>query len=174
METPTITRGTLSNDEINVLSGMMIIFMHAAERCVRLMEQHYEAEYRAGADYKRICKALGRAKTDEIVRQQTKKIVRGDERNNIGRLLKLAADFENAMERLTLSGIRAHSEDTTEVQAFDAIIHDVDYLCYLYALMVNCNGKDDEIKITSALKALAKGDRVSDRLLNMFNQNINV
>lgn len=160
-----ISQGILSETDIDVLSGMMIIFLHAAEKCIRTMELHYEAEYRAGNDYKKLCKMYGKPQADRILREQTRKVIRGDERNKLGKILRVAEDFHKHMESLTESGMKSHRQDTTDCDAFDAIQHDTNFLCYLYALMGNCIGADDELKIISATKALAKGDRVSENVL---------
>jgi hypothetical protein len=92
-----------------------------------------------------------------------------EKRNKLGRLLKIADDFHKAMDCLVESGMSSHSDNCTDVQAFDAIMHDANFLCYLYALTGNCNNGDDEIKIISTIKALAKDTRISDNLLNKLN-----
>lgn len=163
-----LPQGTLTETDIDVLSGMMIIFLHAAEKCIRTMELHYEAEYRAGKDYKKLCKIYGKPRADQIVKEQTRKVIRGDERNKLGKILKTAEDFHKHMESLTESGMKAHTEDTNDCKTFDAIQHDTNFLCYLYALMGNCIGADDELKIISTIKALAKGTRVADNVLEKF------
>ncbi len=162
----TLSHGTLSETDIDVLSGMMIIFLKAAEKCIQTMELHYEAEYRAGKEYKAYCKLYGKAVTDAIVSKQVRKVIRGDERNRLGKILQAASEMHRQMDYLVDSGMQAHPDNITTEQAFDAMQHDTNFLCYLYALMGNCNGKDDEIKIISTIKAFAKGDRVSDNVLD--------
>ena len=165
----TLRRGTLSDDDLDVLSGMMIIFMHSAEKCLQIMERHYEAEYRAGNDYKSLCKLYGKSQAERILGEQVKRLIRGDERCNLGKILRTADMFHKQMETLTNTAMSSHSDDITDIQSFDAIEHDINFLCYCYALMGNCNGADDEIKILSTVKALAKGDRVSDNVLTKLN-----
>lgn len=169
METIDLPQGTLSRKDADILSGMMVIFMRAAEKCLQMLELNYEAEYRAGAEYKRHCRIYGKAAVDSRLKDTVRKLVRGDERNKLGRLLKIADDFHKAMDCLVESGMSSHSDNCTDVQAFDAIMHDANFLCYLYALTGNCNNGDDEIKIISTVKALAKDTRISDNLLNKLN-----
>ena len=169
METIDLPQGTLSRKDADILSGMMVIFMRAAEKCLQMLELNYEAEYRAGEEYKRYCKMYGKAAVDSRLKDTVRKLVRGDERNKLGRLLKIADDFHKAMDCLVESGMCSHSDNCTDVQAFDAIMHDANFLCYLYALTGNCNKEDDEIKIISTVKALAKDTRISDNLLNKLN-----
>lgn len=164
-----IPRGTLSDADLDVLSGMMIIFMHSAEKILQVMENHYFAEYRAGAEYKQLCKQYGKAAVDKAARDQIQHIVRGDERNKLGKILKAAENFHYQMQTLTESAFAAHGEEITDADSMTAIIHDTNVLCYLYALMGNCDGKDDEIKIISTIKAFAKGKRVSENVLNKLN-----
>lgn len=165
----TISNGTLSETDLDILSGMMIVFLRAAEKCMQMIELNYEAEYRAGAEYKRYCKMYGKAAVDSRLKDTVRKLVRGDERNKLGQLLKRAKDFHTAMDTLVDSGMKAHNDHCTDVQAFDAIMHDSNFLCYLYALTGNCNGKDDELKILSTIKTFAKEGRVSENLLNKLN-----
>lgn len=163
-----IPQGTLTNADIDVVSGMMVIFMHAAEKCLQIVENNYFAEYQAGAEYKRLSKQYGKAIVDKVAKQQVKRIVRGDERNKLGKLLRTAELFHQQMESLTETAYKSHDRSMTDGGAMSAIVHDVNYLCLLYALMGNCDGKDDEIKIISTVKAFAKGKRVSEQVLAKF------
>lgn len=160
-----IPHGTLSDEDLDVLSGMMVVFMHAAEKCLSKMETHYELEYMAGKEYQYYCKIYGKDKTDAIVHNQVRKVIRGDERNQLGKIIKAAKDFHKAQEKLFETAIKSHTKETTDVQSLDGLMHDVNFLCYVYALMCNCNGSDDEIKLLSTVKVMAKGDRVCDNLL---------
>lgn len=155
----------LTDTDLDVLSGMMIIFMHSAERIIQMIEFAYEEQYRAGNDYKYYCKLYGKARADMEVHKQTQKIIRGDERNKLGKILKAAKDFHYHMQALTKSGSEAHREGIADWQAQDAIVHDVNKLCYMYALIGNCPTDEDEIKIMSTIKILAKDNRVSERIL---------
>lgn len=152
--------------DFDVLSGMMIIFMNAAERIIQMIELQYELQYRSGNDYKYYCKLYGKAKADEVVKQTVRKIVRGDERNKIGKILKAAKDFHYHMKALNKTATESGPAHKQEWQVQDDIVHDSNILCYMYALIGNCDSDDAEIKIISTLKALAKGHRVSDRIIN--------
>ncbi|MCM1034955.1 MAG: hypothetical protein NC229_08930 [Bacteroides sp.] len=160
----------LTEQEQDVLSGMMVVFFHAAERCVQVLENHYRAQYQAGKDYKMIVRKIGKAKADEIVKQQVTRIVRGDERNNIRRILDTCKALHQQMENLSDSAINSHADGVEAWQMFDNLQHDVNFLCKIYALMGNCNGRDDEIKLESTLRTLAKGNRVSERIIEEFKQ----
>ena len=161
-----IPRGTLSDVDIDVLSGMMTIFMHAADKCLRLIELHYKAEYRASEAYKRNCKQYGKAAVEMVMDYQTRKVVRHDDKLKLGRLIKQAEDFHRTIDSLTDRAMVAHNAEISDIESFNALEHDINYLCYMYALMGNCIGADDELKLLSTIKMMAKGDRVSDNVLS--------
>lgn len=163
---------SLTDTDLDVLSGMMVIFLHSAERIIEIIELEYERRYRAGKEYKQYIKQLGKAATDEIVKREVKHIVRGDERNQLGRILKAGKDFHRLIEVLNKTARNSHKDGVTEWDSFDAIIHDVNILCYIYGLIGNCPNDDDEIKLLSTLKLMAKGDRVSERVLARLKEQV--
>jgi hypothetical protein len=162
----------LTETDLDVLSGMMIIFLHSAERIIRIIELEYERRYQEGTEYKRLCRLHGKAAVDAMMGAKVKEVIRGDERNKLGKILKAAKEFHLHMETLNESGRKAHRSDVTEWETFDAIIHDVNVLCYMYGLMGNSTTDDDELKILSTLKLLAKGDRVSPRVMARLKENV--
>ncbi len=166
MEEVKISEGILTDDELDVLSGMMIIFMHSFEKLLSMTELHYEAQYRASKEYKQFVRMYGKAYVDNQLKEKVRNIVRGDDRNKLGKVLKAAKEFHREMENLTQSGVASHKEGITDADSLSAIVHDVNFLCYAYALMANTTRDDDEIKILSTLKLLAKGNRVSENLMN--------
>lgn len=159
---------TLTEDELDVLSGMFIVFLHSAERILRVMEQHYETIYRQSNDYMKLCKKVGKPRADEILRNETIRVVRGDQKNKIGKILKAAELFKSQMEGLTINAAESHVDGVTFAQSFDALHHDVEFLCRFYAKMVNCNGKNDEVMLDAFITRLAQGDRCSERIINNF------
>ena len=162
----------LTDEDIDVLSGMMIIFAHSMERIIDIIELAYEDRYRQGKQYKELCKTLGKAAADNIAHKGIQRMYRQDEAYQIGRILKTAKDLHRMMEVLNGKARKAHSENTTEWQTFDAIIHNTNLLCYMYGLIGNCNGDDDELKLLSFLKVLAKDNRVSRRVLERLREQV--
>lgn len=160
-----IPHGTLTREDIDVLSEFMIVFMHAAEKCLQVIELHCQLEYMAGQEYKYYCKQYGKARTDAIVRKQVQKVIRGDERSKLGNIIKKADEFHKSMESLFDTAIKAHDKDRTDADSLNGLMHDVNFLCYCYALMCNCPKDEDEIKLLSTVKAMAKGKQVSDNVL---------
>jgi hypothetical protein len=155
----------LTDTDLDVLSGMLIIFLHSAERIIQLMELEYDQRYRASREYKELCRKHGKLQVDHMLKTKVREIVRGDERHKLGKILKSAKEFHMHMETLNKAGREAHSSNVTELDAFDAIEHDKNFLCYMYALLANCLTDEDELKVLSWVKLIAKGTRVSDRIL---------
>lgn len=165
MSEPIIYRGTLTEEEQDVLSGMMIIFLRSAEKCLSMLENHFFLEYQASKEYNMLKKKLGKLRADMILKEQVSNIIRGDERNKLGKLLEQGNAFHNTFEKIFNNGMKAHKDDIKDEEAFDFMINDANFLVYLYALIGNCEEEIDSIRILSSVKALAKGHRVSDNLL---------
>ena len=162
----------LTEDDINVLYGMTTIFLNAAERNIQLIELAFNEEYRTLGEYKQQCRRLGKANVDAILKRKVHDMIHND-RDKLGKILKVAKDFHYYMEFLNKMGrTECVVEGVNELEAQESMIHDANLLSYLYALMVNCNGADDEIKIISFFKALAKGNRVSERIFDRLKKNV--
>lgn len=163
--------GTLTTEEQDVVCGMMVIFLKCVDKYIRLLENHYHAEYRASKEYKVLVERVGKIEAERIVGYTVRKIVRGDKRNKIGRLLKIAEDFHNTIELLENNAMHFHREGVSDIDAFDGMQWDMNWLCYLYALIANCEEEKDSIRIISTVKAMAKGHLVSDKLLEKLKVN---
>lgn len=162
----------LTDADLDALSGIMIIFLHSAERIMQIMELEYERRYRVGKEYRQYVKQAGKIVADMIIKREMKQMVRGDERSQLGKILKVGKDFHHLMGILNKAARNAHKQGVTELETFDAIIHDVNMLCYIYGLITNCSSDDDEIKLLSTLKLLAKGDRVSERVIARLKEQV--
>ncbi len=165
----TLPEGGLNKHDLDRATALMIIFFHAGERMMRLVEEHYEAEYRAGDDYRKLSKIYGKVQADAIVKKMTREIIRGDERMKLGRILKHIESIHTLMDGVTTTGITVHSDDTTAADSFDALMHDAKQACYISALMTNIR-EEDMLKAVSTLKILAKDKNVSHELLEMLEQ----
>ncbi len=161
----------LTVQEKDVLVSIFIIFMHAAERCVTILEQSYEEEYKDSQDYQRLKKQYGPAVADEMLRTTTQRLLRQDEKLQVGKLLQSAKDFQSKMEKLSAISSRFAGEEEnsfTFMQVFDYIQHDINFLLRVYSYIINCKDKDDEIKIETTLKMIAKDNKVPERLIDLF------
>lgn len=165
----TITKGMFTEKDLDKIYGMMLIFAHAMERCLSLAEMHYAAEYRGSNDYKRLCKAYGKAYAGEIVRRGAHKVISHDKKHKFGEIIAQAKRLYTMMEKVSETAMVSCENNAGLGEAYDALHHDVNFLCKIYALMGNCTGEDDEIKLMSTVKMLAKGDRISERVIDAFN-----
>ena len=154
--------------EIKRLESMFIVEMHAAERILRIIESGMEKIYRESKDYKRLVKKMGKVAADKIVKEYTHRVLTQDEQYNCGKLLEECKTLHHYMDRLTAAATAVDQIDQekgiTYVDMFDALIHDASLLAYRHAIMYNVR-PEDEIKLDSALKALAKDNCISDEIL---------
>lgn len=154
--------------EIKRLESMFIVEMHAAERILRLIESGMEKIYRESKDYKRLVKKMGKVAADKIVKDYTHRVLTQDQTYSIGLLLEECKKLHYYMDRLTAAATtidqNAKDKGITYVDMFDALTHDANLLAYRHALMANTR-PEDEIKVDSALKALAKDHCISDEIL---------
>lgn len=162
----------LTDDDLDVLSAHEIIFAHAMKRVVGIIEMAYQRRYQKSKQYNELRKTLGKSAADKIAKNGVHRMYSGDQLYQIGRIIKVAEDLKRMVDNLNEHAIKCHTKDTTEMDAFDAISHDTNLLVYMYGLMGNCNHDDDELKILSTLKLLAKGDRVSPRVLDRLKENV--
>ena len=163
----------LTIEDIKTLESMFIVEMHSAERIFRVIENGLADIYRQSKDYKKLVKQYGKAAADEIVKDYTHSVLTQDETYNIGKLLDECKTLHYYMDRLTEAAIaidpNAEDKGRKEMEMFDALRHDANLLAYRHALMANVRD-EDEIKVDSALKALAKDNRVSEAILEQLKQ----
>ena len=164
---------TLTIEDIKTLESMFIVEMHSAERIFRVVENGLADIYRQSKDYKQLVKQYGKAAADKIVTTYTHRVLSHDEQYNCGKLLEVCKTLHHYMDRLTAAAIaidpQAEDKGRKEMEMFDALQHDGNLLAYRHALMVNVR-PEDEIKVDSMLKALAKDHTVSDRIIERLKQ----
>lgn len=158
----------LTLSDIKTLESLFIVEMHSAERIFRLVENGMETIYRESKDYKALVKKHGKPAADKIVTTYTHRVLSQDEQFNIGQLLKVCKTLHHYMDRLTIAGIEMNpgTEDKgrKEMEMFDALQADSNQLAYVHALLSNVP-EENEIKMISTLKALAKDKTVSQAIL---------
>ena len=162
---------TLTLQDIKTLESLFIVEMHSAERIFRVIENGLADIYRQSKDYKQLVKQYGKAAADKIVTTYTHRVLSHDEVYNIGKLLEVCKTLHHYMDRLTAAAIaidpQAEDKGRKEMEMFDALQHDGNLLAYRHALMVNVRPEDD-IKVDSMLKALAKDHHASEAILEQL------
>ena len=152
---------------MDALTGMMIVLFHAGERCSQIITQQYAAQYKASKDYQLLCKMYGRAKADLMVQEQTEKILTQADKMQVKRICKQAEDLHRSIERMTDFAI-AVGEQEQAFDNFDALLNDANNVCKLAAYYANIITEEDMLKADSTLKTLAKGQRISETIMQEF------
>lgn len=152
---------------MDALTGMMIVLFHAGERCSQIIMQQYAAQYKTSQDYKVLCKRCGKAQADLIVQEQTEKILTQADKLQVKRIVKQAEDLQRSIEKMTTIAIQVGDQPNT-CDNFDALLNDANNVCKLMGYYANLITEDDMLKADSALKALAKGNRVPETIMQQF------
>ena len=162
---------TLTIEDIKTLESMFIVEMHSAERIFRVIENGLADIYRQSKDYKQLVKQYGKAAADKIVTTYTHRVLSHDEQYNCGKLLEVCKTLHHYMDRLTAAAIaidpKAEDKGRKEMEMFDVLQHDAQLLAYRHGLMANVR-PEDEIKVDSILKALAKDHHASEAILEQL------
>lgn len=159
----------LTESDLDVLSGMMVVFFHSAELCCAVMEAHYAKQYHQSKEYQKLCKRFGKAYADSIVNNTVAKLLKGDKRNKIGELINAFNRVKFLMDSINMSAIECRKKDVSVEDIFDSLQNNTNTWCRIYALMSNIDNEEDWLKFESTLKVLGKRrDRVSERILDRF------
>lgn len=153
------------------LSADMLVNLHCAERHMTMIELSYVQEIRDTDEYRYLVKKHGKASAEATLFAQTHRILRNDERYQISQLMRHIGDvhkdmqriFNAAMEHGTLNGY----------DNMDPLMVEVNRLCYIQNLLRNISD-EDMLKVYSTLKVLAKGDTVSDRILERIKKTVTI
>jgi hypothetical protein len=157
----------LTPQEMDALTGMMIVLFHAGERCSQIIMQQYAAQYKASKDYQLLCKIYGRAKANLMVQEQTEKILTQADKMHVKRIVKQAEDLQRSIENMTTIAIQVGDQQNA-CDNFDALLNDANNVCKLMGYYANLMTEEDMLKADSALKALAKGKRVPETIMQQF------
>lgn len=157
----------LTPQEMDALTGMMIILFHAGERCSQIITQQYAAQYKASKDYQLLCKIYGRAKADLMVQEQTEKILTQADKMQVKRIIKQAEDLQRSIEKMTAIAIQV-GDQANACDNFDALLNDANNVCKLMGYYANIMTEEDLLKADSTMKALAKGNRVPETIMQQF------
>lgn len=163
-----IQRSDMTEKDIDMLSNMMLIFFHAGEKCLQIVEDHFVKEHRASQEYKEIKKRVGKIAADEILKTHVKDVLRHDMKFKYGEVIKRAEQLKQMMDTITLASIGASAKDIDSAEAYDLLHHDVNWLCKFYAYVTNITSESDAVKLESAVKMYAKGNMISEKIMDKF------
>ncbi|MBR4564364.1 MAG: hypothetical protein IKO26_07930 [Paludibacteraceae bacterium] len=173
MEKITIRRGELSEDEIDVLCGEISILSNSVDILLYVVEAHYRAEYMASKEYRELVRLYGTIEAQKILNEQLRNLIRLDDRKNVHDLLKQIEKVLRMVYALIEKATAAHHDGISDVQSFDGIHYDSNFVVYLYTLIANCD-EDANMKILNFVKSLAKEGRVSTTLLDNLGSRLGI
>lgn len=153
----------LSLEELNILSSMTSIFVHAAEKCATLIERDAEKKMLLSKGYMLYQLKRGND-AEEVVKEAMEKI--SFKRSELGDIINSIKAFKNKMDKYTVRVLQNNKKSIE--QGLDDILEDVRYLCKLYAIIGNCETDADLIKVENTARLIAKGKKVSERIINSF------
>jgi len=158
----------LEQSDIDVLDGMMSVFFTGAELCMQKLENHFRTMHDLSNDYNRLVKEFGKFGADEIVMKVVGKMIRHDEKRQVGRLLEQFKRTHTLMGPLTDVAITVHKDGIANAEMFNSIQYDANWLCNLYARIANCQSQETFLKIDSLLKLDSGGGKISQRVIDRF------
>lgn len=164
--TQPVTR--ISDEDLDVLSGLMSLGFPLAERAMYHMEQEYSFRYHGSKAYQQLALGAGKIFADSVVKDDVIKQLRHDKRNEIGRLLESFKMTQARMDKFTQSIMKDRKDNVNVGDLYDALHANTNYWGYIFLLLSNVKDKEDYIKIESYIKLLAKGNSVSDTVLSLF------
>lgn len=161
----------LTIEDRDNLSADMLVNLHCAERHMTMIELSYVQQIRDTDEYRYLVKKHGKASAEATLFAQTHRILRNDERYQISQLMRHIADVHKDMQRIFNA---AMEHGTLEgYDNMDPLMVEVNRLCYIQNLLRNISD-EDMLKVYSTLKVLAKGDTVSDRILERIKKTVTI
>lgn len=161
----------LSKEEIKTLESMLIVSAHEMNVILNAIELGLFRIYKESKDYKKLVKMYGKTNADEIVKATTHQQLTQDETYQIGKILQKIGELKYLFDRLTGAGTAitpgTKDKEMKEMEMFEALMNDANLFAWRHAMMCNIPAEDD-IKLDSTLKLLAKDHRVSDNIIARF------
>lgn len=170
---PKFTPSLLSEKDADRLYAMLSVFGQCLYKVVTFIERDLKIKYNQDKQYKELVKRYGKPQADRIVADYCQKIFRRDERLQIGKILKQIDDLKKSLDEMGNTCAFSHGDNTTDGEMLDLLIHDANFLCYLYLLCSDAMTEDSsELKIISTIKSFKKKHAISDALYYLFEYEI--
>lgn len=153
------------------LSADLLVNLHCAERHMQMIELSFVQQIADTDEYRYLVKKYGKASAEATLFAQTRSILRNDERYQISNLMRHIQEVYKDMKRIFKAAMDHGTEEG--YNNMDPLMVEVNRLCYIQNLLRNI--PDEEmIKVYSTLKVLAKGNQVSDRVLERIKKTVTV
>ena len=196
MQTQQLTeQNKLAKRDMDILTSMLVEFVHMAERCVQLTEIYYEEQLRLSKNYEILCKTKGKEYAELCVKKQTHKDLRHNDKWSVNVILRAAQTIHREVEKVNDTFLKTEplhipkgvSDEVKEkmtkdynqrisraLEEFDNLSVEVSTAMYVLALFFNLC-PDDVIKIISTLKLYqTRGTgRIPNSLIDRLAERVN-
>lgn len=176
--------------DIDCITAMMVVYLHAAERCVQMVELYYTEQQRLTKEYQQLVKLRGKGYAEQMLGHLIQQTFRHDKKWQLSELLRLGKAFHYQMEKLQgpafLSEKKSIPEGATEeeraaiakenaerakkdILRFDDLQRDISEQMYIAAMVYNIN-EEEKTKILSTLKLYSnKGTLIRQQVIDKLN-----
>ena len=159
----------LTIEDRDNLSADMIVDLQCAERHMQMIELSYAQEIADTDEYRYLVKKHGKASVEAVAFRNAHKVLCNDERYQIGNLMQHIQEVHKDMQRIFKAAMDNGKEKG--YNNMEPLMVEVNRLCYIQNLLRNIPD-EQMIKVYSTLKVLAKGDCVSDRILERIKKTV--
>lgn len=144
----------ITEHEADIASAGMEVMIHAAERFIEVLCQHYEQKIRERDEYKQLRKLYGKARADEYVRKLNRRMLMQDEKMRLGEWVHTARTLLAKTDRCTEVGMACKKhEDVSAGEMFSALQNDANAMCRLFLYYGNIP-EENMVKMESTMKVL--------------------
>lgn len=182
-----------NNKEIHNICAMGIVLFHAGEHCFHLIGEYYKDCIRETLRYKEIARKFGKMVAEAQVSKECDKVMKHENKYRSNEIVKHADAIKRLMEQMTDLG-SLNFETKTDIEAKkkmtqeeleewkkkrfeqtceinEALNNDTKLMLRMISRFVNCcTTVENILKTESAIKVLAKGDKLSDNIIQYFEE----
>ena len=147
------------------LESMLLQTYHEQELLIRAIEDELTDIYIANDEYKKLVKLYGK-NAPQVARAGVRQMLTHEELFNLNLAREDIKRFKFHMEKVTVAAIDG-GDVVSMGEMSDALNHDANQFAYRHALMC-CIKPEDDIKVDSTLRALAKDNTLPEEIINKF------
>lgn len=159
----------LTKEDLQRLEGMFFQTLQELYVITTLIEGGLITIYHRTKDYRDLVKKYGKQRADaQVAHTVHDQLYNHDEMYHTGTILRKITDLKVWLDRLfevgTATNPKAKDAEKKQMKMAEELISDGRLLAWRHAMQCNIHANED-IKLDSTLKLLAKGDIVSDRII---------
>lgn len=159
----------LSEKELDVLTGSMIVFISAIERIMSLIECHYKVVYEDDKNYKQLVKKIGPVKAQQFLSETVRNQLTQNETLQLGRWLKEVKMLHSMTEKITDAGIKEARGDKhfNEIESTECLMNDYNLAVRIFLTLGNIK-KDRLVQFEELCNHLSTEKIIPENLINKF------